>query len=171
MVSGRRPFYSVCLCKSTWRHSQFEHFYRDCFRSVEGFKLLICISEIHCNARMITSTLCTSISAASRAASDSSPAYYSYAAGKQWNPEKVVLVTQHEGDKLPSVVSRGSSLNGSAYQVPNKKKEPTSFPKVKHVASSHDQPCPVVFCVDAIREDGNWAVHGSFFHGWDRCSI
>ena len=39
--------------------------------------------------------------------------------GLKWDPEKVVLVTHNADDKLPGVVSRGSSLNGSSYLSPS----------------------------------------------------
>jgi len=39
-------------------------------------------------------------------------------AGKRWDPERVILVTQNKGDKLPAAVSRGSSLDGSRYPAP-----------------------------------------------------
>ena len=51
--------------------------------------------------------------------------------GKQWDPEKVVLLTQNEGDKLPSVVSRGNSLNGSSYSSPSKPRQSKNFPQVE----------------------------------------
>lgn len=40
---------------------------------------------------------------------------YTSANGHKWDPDKVVLVTHSADDKLPAVVSRGNSLNGTTY--------------------------------------------------------